>query len=90
MVKDRISKVEPKYVRLILDAGGCKGSVIARLSKIEGLTFVVRGVRLPNLVKLWKKIPKKGYKEYTDPGDPKKRKSISQKREISQNDPRAR
>ena len=67
MVKGLISKVEPKYVRLILDAGECKGSVIARLSKIEGLIFLVRGVKLPNLVKLWKKITKKEYKEYTDP-----------------------
>lgn len=67
MVKELISKVEPKYVRLILDAGGCKGSVIARLSKIEGLIVLVRGVRQPNLVKLWKKIPKTEYKEYTDP-----------------------
>ena len=67
MVKELISKVEPKYVRMIMDAGGCKGSVIARLSKIEGLIFLVRGVRQPNLVKLWKMIPRKEYKEYTDP-----------------------
>jgi hypothetical protein len=80
MVKELISKVEPKCVRMILDAGGCKGSVIARLRKIEGLIFLVRGVRQPNLVKLWKMIPRKEYKEYTDPGDPKKKIYITETR----------
>lgn len=56
-----------------MDAGGCKGSVIARMIKIEGLSFLVRGVRQRNQVKQWKKVHKEEYKEYTDPGDPKKK-----------------
>ena len=72
-VKELIGKVKPESVRLVMDAGGCKGSVIARLCKIEGLSFLVRGVRQPKLVKQWKKVPKEEYKEYPDPGDPKKK-----------------
>ncbi|HJH27651.1 MAG TPA: hypothetical protein C5S37_13025, partial [Methanophagales archaeon] len=37
MVKELISRVKPESVRMILNAGGCKGSVIARLSKIKNL-----------------------------------------------------
>jgi len=73
MVKELINEVKPESVRMILDAGGCKGSVIARLSKIKHLTFLVRGKRQCNLVKQWKKVPKSEYKVYTDPGDPKKK-----------------
>jgi len=73
MIKELISKVKPESVRMILDAGGCKGSVIARLSKIEKLSFLVRGKRQRNLVKQWEKVSKSEYKEYTDPGDPKKK-----------------
>jgi transposase len=73
MVKELISRVKPKSVRLIMDAGGCKGSVIARMRKIEVLSFLVRGVRQRNQVKQWKKVPREEYKEYTDPGDPKKK-----------------
>ena len=72
-VKELISEVKPESVRMILDAGGCKGSVIARLSKIKHLTFLVRGKRQCNLVKQWEKVPKSEYKVYTDPGDPKKK-----------------
>lgn len=73
MVKELISRVKPESVRMILNAGGCKGSVIARLSKIKNLTFLVRGRRQRNLVKQWEKIPKSEYMVYTDPGDPKKK-----------------
>jgi len=73
MVKELISEVKPESVRMILDAGGCKGSVIARLSKIKHLTFLVRGKRQHNLVKQWEKVPKSEYGVYTDPGDPKKK-----------------
>jgi hypothetical protein len=73
MVKELVSKMNPKSVRLIMDAGGCKGSVIARLSKIKNLTFLVRGKRQPNLVEEWKKVPKEEYKEYPDPGEPDKK-----------------
>jgi transposase len=73
MIKELISEVNPESVRMILDAGGCKGSVIARLSKIKNLTFLVRGKRQRNLVKQWEKIPKSEYRVYTDPGDPKKK-----------------
>jgi|GEM_PF-2188977 len=73
MVKELIGKVKPKAVRLIMDAGGCKGSVIARLSKTEALTYLVRGKRQPKQVKQWKEIPKEEYKEYPDPGDPEKK-----------------
>ena len=72
-VKELISEVKPESVRMILDAGGCKGSVIARLSKIKHLTFLVRGKRQRNLVKQWEKVPKSEYRVYTDPGDPKKK-----------------
>ena len=72
-VKELISKVKPVSVRLIMDAGGCKGSVIARMRKIEGLSFLVRGARQRNQVKQWKKVPKEEYKEYPDPGDPEKK-----------------
>ncbi|MCW3133160.1 MAG: hypothetical protein N2V78_02380 [Methanophagales archaeon] len=72
-VKELISEVKPESVRMILDAGGCKGSVITRLSKIKHLTFLVRGKRQRNLVKQWEKVPKSEYKVYTDPGDPKKK-----------------
>jgi len=67
MVKELISEVKLESVRMILDAGGCKGSVIARLSKIKHLTFLVRGKRQRNLVKQWEKVPKSEYKVYTDP-----------------------
>jgi hypothetical protein len=73
MIKALISEVKPESVRMILDAGGCKGSVIARLSKIKNLTFLVRGKRQRNLVKQWEKVPKSEYRVYTDPGDPKKK-----------------
>ncbi len=73
MIKELISEVKPESVRMILDAGGCKGSVIARLSKIKNLSFLVRGKRQPNLVKQWEKVSKSEYKVYTDPGDPKKK-----------------
>nr|QNO52360.1 hypothetical protein CJELADDK_00039 [Methanosarcinales archaeon ANME-1 ERB6] len=73
MIKELISEVKPESVRMILDAGGCKGSVIARLSKIKNLTFLVRGKRQRNLVKQWEKVPKSEYRVYTDPGDPKKK-----------------
>lgn len=73
MIKELISEVKPEPVRMILDAGGCKGSVIARLSKIKHLTFLVRGKRQRNLVKQWEKVPKSEYGMYTDPGDPKKK-----------------
>lgn len=73
MVKELISRVKPESVRMILNAGGCKGSVIARLSEIKNLTFLVRGKRQRNLVKQWEKIPKSEYRVYTDPGDPKKK-----------------
>nr|QNO51914.1 hypothetical protein GBEKKKHF_00003 [Methanosarcinales archaeon ANME-1 ERB6] len=73
MIKELISEVKPGSVRMILDAGGCKGSVIARLSKIKNLTFLVRGKRQRNLVKQWEKVPKSEYRVYTDPGDPKKK-----------------
>nr|QNO52755.1 hypothetical protein KDAIOKAM_00024 [Methanosarcinales archaeon ANME-1 ERB6] len=73
MIKELISEVTPESVRMILDAGGCKGSVIARLSKIKHLTFLVRGKRQRNLVKQWEKVPKSEYRMYTDPGDPKKK-----------------
>ena len=72
-VKELISEVKPKSVRLIMDAGGCKGSVIARMRKMEGLSFLVRGARQRNQVKQWKKVPKEEYKEYPDPGDPEKK-----------------
>ena len=72
-VKELISEVKPVSVRLIMDAGGCKGSVIARMRKIEGLSFLVRGARQRNQVKQWKKVPKEEYKEYPDPGDPEKK-----------------
>lgn len=72
MVKELISKVKPKSVRLVMDAGGCKGSVIARLSKIKPLSYLVRGKRQRNLVEQWKKVPKEEYRKYPDPGDPKK------------------
>ena len=65
--------MKAESVRMILDTGGCKGSVIARLSKIKHLTFLVRGKRQRNLIKRWKKIPKSEYRVYTDPGDPKKK-----------------
>ncbi|MDI6886922.1 MAG: hypothetical protein QMD22_11425, partial [archaeon] len=73
MIKELISEVKPESVRMILDAGGCKGSVIARLSKIKNLTFLVRGKRQRNQVKQWEKVPKSEYKVYTDPGDPEKK-----------------
>ena len=73
MVKELISKVEPKYVRLVLDAGGCKGSVIARFNKINNLVYLVRGKRQPKQVRQWKKVPKSEYKYYNDPGDLKKK-----------------
>ncbi|HIC92381.1 MAG TPA: hypothetical protein EYP21_10060 [Syntrophaceae bacterium] len=73
MIKELISEVKPESVRMILDAGGCKASVIARLSKIKNLSFLVRGKRQRNLVKQWEKVPKSEYKEYTDPGDPEKK-----------------
>nr|AAU43709.1 hypothetical protein GZ26D8_40 [uncultured archaeon GZfos26D8]QNO51005.1 hypothetical protein LCGFKGIO_00038 [Methanosarcinales archaeon ANME-1 ERB6]QNO53191.1 hypothetical protein NDOAJMFA_00041 [Methanosarcinales archaeon ANME-1 ERB6] len=73
MIKELISEVKPESVRMILDAGGCKGSVIARLSKIKHLTFLVRGKRQRNLVKQWEKVFKNEYRMYTDPGDPKKK-----------------
>jgi hypothetical protein len=73
MVKELISKVEPKYVRLVLDAGGCKGSVIARYNKIMNLVYLVRGKRQSKQVKQWKNVPKSEYKEYNDPGEPKKK-----------------
>jgi len=73
MINELISEVKPESVRMILDAGGCKASVIARLSKIKNLTFLVRGKRQRNLVKQWKKVPKSEYKVYTDLGDPKKK-----------------
>ncbi|RJS80728.1 hypothetical protein CW713_07270, partial [Methanophagales archaeon] len=73
MIKELISEVKPESVRMILDAGGCKGSVIARLSKIKNLMFLVRGKRQRNLVKQWEKIPKSEYRVYTDPGYPKKK-----------------
>ena len=56
-----------------MDAGGCKRSVIARMRKKKGLSFLVRGVKQRNQVKQWKKVPKEEYKEYPDPGDPKKK-----------------
>ena len=77
MIKELISEVKPESVRMILDAGGCKGSVIARLSKIKNLTFLVRGKRQRNLVKQWEKVPKSEYRMYTDPGDPKKKISVA-------------
>ena len=58
MIKELISEVKPESVRMILDAGGCKGSVIARLSKIKNLTFLVRGKRQRNLVKQWERFQK--------------------------------
>jgi hypothetical protein len=73
MIKELISEVTPESVRMILDAGGCKGSVIARLSKIKNLTFLVRGKRQRNLVNQWEKVPKSEYMAYTDPGGPKKK-----------------
>jgi transposase len=73
LMKELVHEVEPESVRMILDAGGCKGSVIARLSKIKILTFLVRGKRQRNLVKQWGKVPKSEYRVYTDPGDPKKK-----------------
>ncbi len=72
-VKELISEVKPESVRMILDAGGCKGSVIARLSKIKNLTYLVRGKRQSKQVKQWNEIPKEEYKEYPDPGDPEKK-----------------
>jgi hypothetical protein len=45
VVKELMSKVKPELVRLVMDAGGCKGSVIARLSKIKHLIYLVRGKR---------------------------------------------
>ena len=65
--------MKPESVRMILDAGGCKGSVIARLSKIKNHMFLVRGKRQRTLVKQWEKVPKSEYRVYTDPGDPKKK-----------------
>jgi hypothetical protein len=73
MLKELINKVKPGSVRLIMDAGGCKGSVIARLSKIKALIYLVRGKRQAKQVKQWKEIPEEEYKEYPDPGDPEKR-----------------
>lgn len=73
MINEFISKVKPMSVRLIMDAGGCKASVIARMRKIDVLSFLVRGKRPRNLVKPWNKVPKEEYKEYPDPGDPKKK-----------------
>lgn len=73
MVKELIRNMKPKSMRLVLDAGGCKGSFIARLSKIEGVIFLIRGVRQRKQVVQWKKVPKEEYKEYPDPGDPKKK-----------------
>jgi hypothetical protein len=73
MVKELISKVNLESVRLVMDAGGCKGSVIARLSKIKNLIYLVRGKRQSKQVKQWEMVPKSEYKEYTDPGDPKKK-----------------
>jgi len=72
-VKELISEVKPESVRMILDAGGCKGSVIARLSKIKHLTFLVRGKRQRNLVKQWEKVPKSEYRVYTSPEDQKEK-----------------
>ena len=73
LVKELVNRVKPRSVRLIMDAGGCKGSVIARLGKIKDLTFLVRGKRQPKQVKQWKEIPEEEYNEYPDPGDPEKK-----------------
>ena len=51
MIKELISEVKPVSVRMILDAGGCKGSVIARLNmrtKIRGCKELVRTISLLN------------------------------------------
>ncbi|NIA03646.1 MAG: hypothetical protein GWP12_03860 [Nitrospirae bacterium] len=77
LVKELVNRVKPRSVRLIMDAGGCKGSVIARLSKIKDLTYLVRGKRQPKQTKQWKEIPEEEYKEYPDPGD-QRRRSFSQ------------
>ena len=80
MVKELM---EPKYVRLTLDAGGCKGSVIARLSKIKNLIYLVRGKRQSKQVMQWKKVPKSEYREYNDPGDPKKWRTLLRAKEMA-------
>lgn len=62
MVKELIARYEPSEVRLLLDAGGCKGSTIARLVTMSQrlkqdvsvpLTFYVRGKAYPNHKKEW-------------------------------------
>ena len=79
-VKELISKVKPVSVRLIMDAGGCKGSVIARMRKMEGLSFLVRGARQRNQVKQWKKFLKASTRYIPTP-ETRRRKFLSLTRE---------
>jgi len=73
MVKELFSSFKPKSVRMVLDAGGCKGSVIARFNGIKSLIYLIRAKRYSNLVDIWKKVKKDEYKEYPDPSDPENR-----------------
>jgi hypothetical protein len=73
MIKELFSSAKPKSIRMVLDAGGCKGSVIARFNNIKGLIYLIRAKRYPNLVEQWKKVPEDEFIEYPDPGDPENR-----------------
>lgn len=62
MLKELIAHYQPSEVRLLLDAGGCKGSTIARLVTMShqlkrdlsvSLTFYVRGRAYANHKKEW-------------------------------------
>lgn len=72
MVKELRERYPTQRLRLVMDAGGCKGFPLAKLSKMKGIIFLVRGIRWPSVVEDWQKIPLSDYEEVTDPQDQEK------------------
>lgn len=77
LVRELIALTRSECIRVILDAGGCKGSMIARLKNIPGVIYLIRAKRYSNLVEDWNRtVQQTGYIEYEDPTDPKKERTI--------------
>ncbi len=56
-------------IRVILDAGACKGFPLAQMMNIPGVIFVVKGCRWPYLIEQWEAIPRAEFMRRVDPAD---------------------
>lgn len=80
LIKDLRKTYGIHRVRAILDAGGCKGFPIAKLLRMSGVTFIVKGYRWAKLVESWENLPRSIFKKRVDPADAYKRKLYQPKR----------